>query len=288
MIISCSRRTDIPAFFTPWLMQQIANGFCEVANPFNPKQISRISLNPEDVDVIVFWTKNAAPLLPYLSKLNQRGFAYYFLYTITGYGPAIEPHVPAIDASFKTYHKLAELIGPERVIWRYDPIIFSEQLNQKFHQQNFTHIAKHLHGYSKRVIISFVDHHYRHANKGLATINSIDTHLQINKSISSTIAQIATNLAAIAGDNALDIYSCSETLDLNANGIKAGSCIDAELIHKLFNKQVSSKKDPYQRSQCNCVKSRDIGAYNTCSHGCIYCYATSSNKPQSSINSVKQ
>ena len=122
MIISASRRTDIPAFYSEWFMNRIRAGYCTMVNPYNRNQVSYVSLQPEDVDVIVFWTKNPLPLIHHLKELDDRGFRYYFQYTLTGYPVSIEPNVPGIDKEIDTFKKLSGLIGPAKVIWRYDPI----------------------------------------------------------------------------------------------------------------------------------------------------------------------
>lgn len=123
MIISASRRTDIPAFYSEWFMNRIRAGYCTMVNPYNHKQVSYVSLCPEDVDVIVFWAKNPLPLMPQLQELDDRGLRYYFQYTLTGYQESMEPNLPRIDKEIDTFKKLANLIGPAKVIWRYDPVV---------------------------------------------------------------------------------------------------------------------------------------------------------------------
>ena len=148
MIISASRRTDIPAFYAKWFMNRIRAGYCAVPNPFNRDQVSHVSLNPEDVDVIVLWTRNARPLLPRLAELDERGYRYYFQYTLMDNPHPIEAKSPPLEASQKTFRALADRIGPDKAIWRYDPIVFSNVTGPEFHQKTYEHIAQALRGHS--------------------------------------------------------------------------------------------------------------------------------------------
>ena len=167
MIISASRRTDIPAFHAAWFLQAVREGSCRVANPFNPAQVSEISLRPEAVDALVFWTRNAAPLLPHLAELDARGYRYYFLYTLTGYPRVLEPGVPPREEALATMRRLAECLGPDRLIWRYDPIILTTITPPAYHAENFARLAATLRGATSRVKISFFDE-YRGATGGCA------------------------------------------------------------------------------------------------------------------------
>ena len=133
MIISASRRTDIPAFFTEWFMNRVREGYCDVVNPYRADQVSRVLLRAEDVDVIVFITRNARPLLPHLAELDRRGLRYYFQYTLTGYPRQLETNTPAVPDALDTLHRLVEHVGPERLIWRYDPILFTTLTPPAYH-----------------------------------------------------------------------------------------------------------------------------------------------------------
>ena len=137
MIISASRRTDIPAFYSEWMLHRLKAGYCTVANPFNRNQVSRISLRPEDVDAIVFWTRNPRPLMRYIPELDSQGYRYYFQFTILGYPREIDPKSPTAAAAVQTFHELSERLGPTRVIWRYDPIVFTGLTPPAFHRENF-------------------------------------------------------------------------------------------------------------------------------------------------------
>jgi hypothetical protein len=157
MIISASRRTDIPAFYSEWFMRRIRAGFCTVANPVRKDQVSHVSLRPEDVDVIVFWTRNPAPLIKHLRELDERGHRYYFQYTIMDNPRALDPSCPTAEESLKTARALADRIGMEKVIWRYDPIVFANRLDADFHRKTYEHIARAMRGHTQRSVISIVD-----------------------------------------------------------------------------------------------------------------------------------
>jgi len=157
MIISASRRTDIPAFYAEWLMNRVRAGFCDVPNPVNPKQVSRVSLAPADVDVVVFWTRNAEPLLLHLPELDQRGFKYYFLYTVMNNPRALDPSVRGLDRATATFREVARRIGPERVVWRYDPIVVTDRTDPEFHLAQFARIRDRLDAATRRCVVSFAD-----------------------------------------------------------------------------------------------------------------------------------
>ena len=137
MIVSASRRSDIPAFYAEWMVRRLKEGFCTITNPFNRTQVTTISLKPEYVDAIVFWTRNPRPLMPYLDELDSRGYRYYFQFTILGYPRELDPKSPAAANTAETFGELAERLGSRRVIWRYDPIIFTGITTPAFHEENF-------------------------------------------------------------------------------------------------------------------------------------------------------
>lgn len=278
MIISCSRRTDIPALYSQWFANRIEAGYCTVVNPLNPKQVSRISLRRGDVDAIVFWTKNPKPLIPHLKLLNERGIPYYFQFTITGYGEKIEKHVPGIHDLLHTFKELSGLIGPERVVWRYDPIILSEKLSPTHHVELYSRIADELKGYAVRSVVSVVDMTRRtKANLGPAKDKLVAS------SNEPLLHLLMRQISEIASSNCLSLYTCAENFDFSTDGIPHGKCIDGDLIERLFGGKVSKQKDPSQRIECGCVKSRDIGFYDSCTHGCVYCYATDHRKLTESV-----
>jgi hypothetical protein len=272
MIISASRRTDIPAFYADWFVNRIRTGYCTVPNPFNPSQISRVSLKPEDVDVIVFWTRNPRPLLRHLAELDARGYRHYFQYTLLNNPRPIDPHVPTLEASLTTFRELADRIGPERVIWRYDPIVWSNVTGTEFHEQTYERIARALRGYTRRSVISLLDI-YRKAEKRLKALDQ--QGIELTTPDEDELGKLMRALVEIAAANGLEITSCAEQIDLRPYGVRPGKCVDDEHIRRVFGVDITHDKDPSQRAACGCVASRDIGMYNSCLFGCAYCYATS-------------
>jgi len=270
MIISASRRTDIPAFYGRWFMNRIKLGFCLVRNPFNPNHIQRVLLRPEDVSCFVFWTRNAKSFIPILADLETKSYPFYFLYTVTGYGKELETHLPNISTRIMNFMELSDLIGSNRIIWRYDPIIISEKYSFDEHLKMFENLCSELGGYTNRVIVSFVDY-YR---KTLKNLSRVSDHFDQEPEQNSQLNSFIKNLVEISKSQNLQITSCSEEINLTPFQLKPGKCIDDELISSLFDIDVSHKKDSHQRKHCQCVESKDIGAYNTCPFGCLYCYAT--------------
>ena len=276
MIISASRRTDIPAFYPEWFMNRVRAGYCTVPNPFNRNQISYVSLAPKDLDAIVFWTRNAAPLLPHLAELDQRGYRYYFQYTILDYPREIDRKNPTLKASLKTFKQLSDYVGPDRVIWRYDPILFSKKIGANYHLEKYQKIAEALKGYTSRSVISIMDF-YQKSRKRLRLLREQGVEITDVVNPSGTrFVELMENLKTISKKNGVEIVSCAEEIDLTVCGIQTGKCIDDALILKVFNLDVTQKKDPNQREACGCVVSKDIGMYDTCLFGCQYCYATQS------------
>jgi len=263
MIISASRRTDIPAFFVDWFFNRISEGYLLVRNPMNTHQIGRINLSPEVVDCIVFWSKNPVKMLNHLDLLQSYNF--YFQYTITGYGKQLEPNVPECKEAINTFLNLSKAIGKDRVIWRYDPIILTDIHDIKYHVCNFERIAKQLHGHTRRCVISFVDMY----KKTMRNMSS----LKIYEIKGEQMIELSAHLKNICIKNDIELTSCAEIADLTTYGIKHGKCIDDKLIEEISGFRLDVEKDPTQRTECGCVASIDIGAYNTCPHECLYCYA---------------
>ena len=275
MIVSASRRTDIPAFYHRWFMNRIKEGFLLTKNPFNAHQINRVSLKQNDVDVIVFWTRNSANLMPHLSELDERGYRYYFQYTITGYPRTIEAAVPKTQTAIDTFIKLSDMIGQDKVVWRYDPILLSNQVDIDEHKRLFSKIAFLLSGKTDRVVISFSDF-YKKTERNLSNVENL-IYSDITQDMNSLL-DLAKFMSDVASSHGMIIKSCAEHIDTTNVGIKHGKCIDEELIKDVFGLSLSNKKDKGQREECGCVKSVDIGMYNTCLHECSYCYATFNKK----------
>jgi DNA repair photolyase len=273
MIISASRRTDIPAFYAEWFMNRIREGHLFVQNPFNAHRFARVDLSPCNGEVIVFWTKNPAPMLPYLDELDAMGYRYYFQFTLTALPRLVEPSVPCEEELLATFRDLSARIGRERVVWRFDPILISDVTPENVILEKFAHLAGRMSGRTERVVISFA--HFYKAVKGRLDKVRKETGVRFYDTSDDPeqISRIAREMASIAHNNSMDITSCAEKLDLGEFGVKHGKCIDDGLINKVFGIDVSPLKDRYQREQCQCVRSQDIGQYDTCLHNCLYCYA---------------
>jgi DNA repair photolyase len=263
MIVSASRRTDIPAFFSDWFFNRIDDGFLFARNPMNPHQISRISLSPAVVDCIVFWSKNPKRMIERLHLLDR--YNYYFQFTITAYGQLLEPNVPTRDEAIDIFNRLSRKIGKNRVVWRYDPIILADNIDIKYHVASFEYIAKQLFGKTRRCVISFLDL-YKKTIRNISSVSVTDITVEM-------MIDLARALSILASRYGIELVSCAEEIDLVSYGIKHGKCIDDKLIEEVFGFALQIEKDKTQRAECGCVASVDIGSYNTCPHGCLYCYA---------------
>lgn len=258
MIISASRRTDIPARYPEWFMNRLRAGEVLVPNPYNRKKVSRILLSPKVVDCIVFWTKNPEPILPYLKEIDQLGYEYCFQMTITDYGADLEPEVPCTADAMATFLLMSEMLGKERMDWRFDPVLLTDRYTKDYHFEQFEMMCGWLHDAAGRCIISFVD-----AYKGSP----------FPEMEAEDMEELAEGLGKIAGRYGLPVYSCAEKIDLERYGIRHGACIDRERIRRIAGYKLDLKKDPGQRRECRCAESVDIGVYDTCINGCKYCYA---------------
>ncbi len=273
MIISASRRTDIPAFYPVWFMNRIREGFLHIRNPFSPNRIDRVSLKPANVDAIVFWTRNAEPLIPYLDDLDQIGYRYYFQYTLVHYPRVFERSTVSLSRKIDRFRRLSHWVGRDRVVWRYDPIILSNVTDERYHWNHFKKIAEALRGFTHRCVISFLDIYRK--TRGILDrlerdedVRLIDIHHNEPKA-----REISGLLGEFARDCGFEIVTCAEAFDLEHFGIHHGKCIDDRLLNRLFQLELSVRKDKGQRKLCRCIESKDIGAYDTCPYGCIYCYA---------------
>lgn len=267
VILSVSRRTDIPNYYSEWFLNRIKEGYVYVRNPMNAHQISKITLSPEVVDCIVFWTKNPEPILLRLDEMDH--YKYYFQFTLTGYGNDIERNVPHKKKSMiPIFQKLSHKIGKEKVIWRYDPIIFTDKYSMEYHLKAFEQIAEKLHGYTAKCVISFVDI-YAKNKRSMKTLNPYFP-------TENDLVSFGKEIALIAGNHNIKVASCAEPVDLSSCGIEHNCCIDKELIEKIIGCKIQADKDKNQRKECGCIESVDIGAYNTCKNGCQYCYANDS------------
>ncbi|MCD8073412.1 MAG: DUF1848 domain-containing protein [Alistipes sp.] len=257
MVISASRRTDIPAFYSKWFFNRLKAGEVYVRNPFDKRKISTVSLEKEHVDFIHFWTKNPAPMLRRLPELD--GYDYTFHFTVNGYGAHIEPLVPPLPRLVDTF---AELSRHCKVSWRYCPILIREGFGIDEHIRNFSRIASRLEGLTDRCYISLLDEY----PKIKTAIKKYGIRTPDNTEQESVLPRIK----AIAESYGIKVYSCAGAPWFGKYGIIPGRCLDPAGVGRSGR---TYKKDPNQRPECGCVQSVDIGGYSSCPHDCIYCYA---------------
>lgn len=264
MILSASRRTDIPCYYAQWFMNRIRSGYVLTRNPMNPSQLSRLSLSPDIVDCIVFWTKDPQNIMPCLPELDQLGYHYYFQFTLTPYDQTLEQGLRAKAQLEDTFIQLSTRIGRERVVWRYDPIILNDQIDIAFHKAEFRRMCETLSPYTDTVVISFVDLYAKLKTTLLREITNEE------------IAELSRFIGRTAKEFGLHPAACCEQEDLTQYGIARSSCIDQKRIEKIIGCPLQITPDKNQREACGCCASVDIGAYNTCLNGCVYCYANTS------------
>ena len=309
VIISASRSTDIPAFYAKWFFNRLAKGYCAWYNPFNQQ---KMYISFERCRVIVFWTKNPAPIIPYLPELDKRGIHYYFQVTLNDYvKDGFEPNVPSVDERVETFKTLSNLIGKEKVIWRFDPLIITPNISPRELLTRIWNIGNKLKGLTDKLVFSFVDvKAYRKVQNNLVK----ETMLFTKEDVENAEANYAQRIEIVEGLKKIretwrgegwniEMATCAEDIDLEAYGIEHNRCIDGELMKRIFadDKELvyylytlkwpekdmfgeippipqkpKNVKDPGQRKICGCMVSKDIGMYNTCRHFCVYCYANTS------------
>lgn len=254
MILSVSRRTDIPGYYSDWFFNRIKEGFLYVRNPMNPRQVSKILLSPRVVDCIVFWTKNPEPMLSRLKELE--GYDYYFQFTLTPYGRDIEPELPhKKERIIPIFQKLSQSIGKDRVIWRYDPILFNDVYTEEYHRKAFTQMAVALNGYTKKCVISFVDIYTKNKKEMEA--------LKLTSKEEQEIKDFVRFLSRTAGEYGIEVVSCAEKQDFSNCGVCRSSCIDRELIERITGSRLKIAKDSGQRPECGCMESIEVGTGGT-------------------------
>ena len=276
MILSVSRRTDIPAYYTDWFFEQLRTGVCHVRNPRRTDRMTNIDLTPPAIDAIVFWTRDPRPLVDRLGELHELGFErYYFMITLTGYGPQWEPGGLPVTEAVAALKYLAKLIGPSRVAWRYDPIIITRCMDTEFHTCNFRTISEQLRGATDRVIVSLYDDYTHVRARVAAAVKASNDTLFDNHLEAAHFADMLQSMSSAAMDAGMSIQSCAESAPVfRANGIEPGACINPVLLNKLFDLRLPKRKDSGQRPDCLCGIARDIGEFNTCPRNCAYCYAS--------------
>jgi len=263
-IISASRRTDIPAFYADWLLNRLAEGFVDVRHPYTRKWF-RVLLKPEDVGAIVFWSKNYAPLLTKLDQVEQTTKSLFFHFTITG-NSDLELRVPNFREAIRDYIHIAERYSPEHIIWRFDPICITDKLPFEAYEERFAACAELLRGHASSCIISFA-HPYR---KMLSNIGKYTSHTYLPVPLEEQKAY-ADRLGTRARTYGIKLFACCNDHLLSGNVGKA-RCIDGPALSLLFGTPLDTRSAA-SRKECGCTKSIDIGAYDTCGHGCVYCYA---------------
>ena len=265
MIISASRRTDIPAFYFDWFTNRLKEGYVLVPNPRNAGRLGKVELSAQNVDCIVFWTKNPAPMLNRISELDAMGYSYYIQFTLTPYDKTAEAFLPPKNELLRVFAEMSEKVGRKRAVWRYDPVFIDDKYSIGRHIEQFGKMCEKLETYTERCVISFIDPY-----KNISSMFKAMTDLEM--------AAIAAGFSKIAAQHGISLYTCSEEIDLSDYGIGHSSCIDKNLIEQIIGCPIKAKIDANQRKECRCIESVDIGAYNTCTHGCAYCYATPSKK----------
>ncbi len=310
VIISASRSTDIPAFYAKWFFNRLAKGYCVWRNPFNQEPLY---VSFKNTKAIVFWTKNPKPIIPYLSELDKRGIHYYFQVTLNDYvREGFEPNLPSVEERVETFRNLSNLIGKERVIWRFDPLIITPEITPRNLLSRIWKIGNMLKGSTDKLVFSFVDVlSYRKVQNNLVR----DTNCFTKENVETAEMTAGQKLETVEGlvrlreiwkeqGWNLSLATCAEDIDLDQYGIEHNRCIDGELMKRIFaddeefvyylntghlperdlfgqlsprkQKSATALKDKGQRKMCGCMISKDIGMYNTCRHFCVYCYANTS------------
>ena len=261
MIINTGQRTDIPAFYAEWFANRLKEGFVCVRNPYNQNQVSRYRLDPSVVDVIGFCTKNPAPMFPYMNLLKDYG--QYWFVTITPYGRDIEPNVPDKHRLLDDFRRLSEIVGVSSIGWRYDPVFLSERYTMDYHLRAFEQIAGRLDGFTKTVVISFIDL-YPKVRRNFPEAREVKKELRLS---------LGKAFIEIASAHGMTVRPCAEGDELAAFGADCGGCMRVSDYEKAIGKHLTVPKRKAARAECSCYLACDIGAYNTCRHLCRYCYA---------------
>lgn len=270
VIISASRRSDIPALYADWFEQQLRQGWVTVKNPYNARQIKRVSLKKENVEAFIFWTRYPRPLFHCLDILDEQQIPYYFLITINNYPSVLEPRLPEIDRVMRTVDQLSRRIGRMRIIWRYDPIVITEQTPASFHRENFSNLLHELSPCCHRVIVSTIDFYAKVKSR----FQKMGLRIMDREKHRDLYDPLLTFIRTRTVESGLEIQGCAEKrADKGVTDIPNGKCIDNQILNRLFSLNVTYDKDKNQRPLCRCHHSVDIGSYNTCSFGCLYCYA---------------
>jgi len=248
-----------------------------VPNPYNSKMVSKVSLDPAVVDCIVFWSKNPSPMIDKLEKLKD--YKYYFQFTLNPYEEEIENNLPSLAKRIEIFKRLADKIGKEKVIWRYDPVFTNEKYTVAYHKEVFSMMADELKDHTERCMLGFIDH-YNHIRNAVSKLN-------IKPLLKEEIDEIAIAFKNTMDAYPIDLDTCTVKVDLAHLDIPSGMCVDKQLIERIIGYPIAIKKDKNQRAVCNCMESIDIGIYESCLNGCIYCYAIKGNYNTAEFNNRK-
>ena len=263
MIVSVSRRTDVPAFHFDWFMNRVRAGSALVRNPVYGKKVHRVPLTPSDVDMFVFISKDPRPAIPHLEELKDMGYEMSFQVTVNPYGKDTEPNVPDDSIVCDAVREISRILGKDRVIWRYDPVIFGGRYDLDFHRENYERIASELEGYVERCIFTFLDVYDKHA--------SLFATGRLREVTDAERMDFITNIVPIAGRHGTELSTCCMGTDYSKYGPTRRPCIDSRSM-RIWGIPYEQQTTPV-REGCGCVRTVDIGAYDTCRHDCVYCYA---------------
>ena len=261
MILNTGSRTDIPAYYSKWFYNRIREGYALVRNPYYPSQVTRYQLDPETIDVLVFCTKNPSPMFRDFNLLSP--FSMFWFVTITPYGKEIEPHVPDKEQVMDFFLQLSDKVGARRMSWRYDPIFISEKYSVNYHIKQFAYMAEHLRGSTHQCVVSFIDL-YEKTKRNFPEVRAVTASEQ---------RTMINAFSSIASENDLKIHLCCESTNLVCPNVDADGCMSQKVLEDAIGCRLVVPKKKGARAECSCLLGADIGAYNTCGHGCLYRYA---------------
>jgi hypothetical protein len=280
MIISASYKTDIPTFYGDWFMNRLRAGSCQMVNPYGG-QVYTISLRREDVDGFVFWTKNIGPFLRHLPEIQARGYPFVVQHSLTGYPRTLETHVADPARTVAHLHALRERFGPRVAVWRYDPILFTSLTPPAWHRDNFAWLAEALRGICDEVVISFAQLYYKTRRNLEAAARQQGFTWREHERLAAaeeadggeSAREMVRALAGMAAAQGMRLTICAQPQYLVPGLAEAARCVDAERLSDVAGQPIAASRQTGNRPACACAASRDIGAYDTCPHGCVYCYA---------------
>lgn len=268
MIVSASYRTDIPAFYGRWFRTRFAAGRCTVANPYGGKPYE-VGLRGPGVDGYVFWTRNSGPFAEALAEVRAAGLPFIVQFTVTAYPRPLEIAVMDAERAVAQMRQLAGLYGPRAVVWRYDPILLTDLTPPAFHRETLARLAGALAGTTDEIVVSFANI-YRKTRRNL-DIAARRHGFAWRDAGTGERRAILADLAAIAAEHGMALTLCTQP-DLDPPGTAPAACVDAGRLSDVAGRPVAARIKG-NRPGCFCAESRDIGAYDTCPHGCVYCYA---------------